>query len=103
MKKVINIHEAKTHLSRLVEQVAAGEELVIGKAGKPLALLVPYLKQQKPRVAGALAGQIVEHEGCWEPDESLLDNEDPLLDRQLLAAEKSPIYKTNLNAGIERE
>ena len=41
MKEVINIQEAKTHLSRYVDKVAAGEELVIGKAGKPLAKLVP--------------------------------------------------------------
>lgn len=39
--KPINIHEAKTHLSRLVERVQAGEEFVIAKAGKPVARLVP--------------------------------------------------------------
>ena len=37
----VNIHAAKTHLSRLVEQAAAGEEIVIAKAGKPMAKLVP--------------------------------------------------------------
>ncbi len=37
----VNIHEAKTHLSRLLEQVAAGERVVISKAGKPIAELVP--------------------------------------------------------------
>jgi len=36
-----NIHEAKTHFSKLVERAAAGEEIVIGKAGKPVARLVP--------------------------------------------------------------
>ncbi len=36
-----NIHEAKTHLSRLVERAAAGEEIIIAKAGKPMARLVP--------------------------------------------------------------
>jgi prevent-host-death family protein len=41
MSKPINIHEAKTHLSRLVEQAAAGREIIIAKAGKPLARLVP--------------------------------------------------------------
>lgn len=39
--KIINIHEAKTHLSRLLERVAAGEEIIIAKAGKPIAKLVP--------------------------------------------------------------
>ncbi len=55
---VINIHHAKTHLSRLVEEAAAGKELVIGKAGKPLAKLVP-LKPLKPvRKPGFLKGKI---------------------------------------------
>ena len=39
---ITNIHEAKTHLSRLIDRVAAGEEIVIGNAGKPVAKLVPY-------------------------------------------------------------
>ena len=40
--KVTNIHEAKTHFSKLVERAVAGEEIVIGKAGKPVARLVAY-------------------------------------------------------------
>jgi len=44
-----NIHEAKTHLSRLVERVAAGEEVVIAKAGKPVAKLVPYREEAPPQ------------------------------------------------------
>ena len=51
MRKV-NIHEAKTHLSRLLVRVAAGEEIVISKAGKPLAKLVPYLDNTRDRVPG---------------------------------------------------
>jgi len=39
--RTINIHEAKTHLSRLVEDAAAGEEIILAKAGRPLARLVP--------------------------------------------------------------
>ena len=57
MKKV-NIHEAKTHLSRLVEDVAAGEEVIIAKAGKPVARLVPFEKPAQPRTPGALKGRI---------------------------------------------
>ena len=53
----INIHEAKTHLSRLVDQAAAGDEIVIAKAGKPLARLVP-LTQGGKRKLGAMAGKI---------------------------------------------
>jgi prevent-host-death family protein len=44
----INIHEAKTHLSRIVEDVAAGAEVIIAKAGRPVARLVP-LESQAPR------------------------------------------------------
>jgi prevent-host-death family protein len=62
--KIINIQEAKTHLSRLVEEALAGEELVIAKAGKPLVKLVPF-QAEKPRVLGALRGQLfVEEPGC---------------------------------------
>ena len=55
---VTNIHEAKTHLSRLVEQVAKGKEIIIGKAGKPMAKLVPYLEKKEPRKPGRLKGKI---------------------------------------------
>lgn len=52
----VNIHEAKTHLSRLLEQVAAGERVIISKAGEPIAELVPH--QRKPVVFGGLRGQV---------------------------------------------
>ncbi len=45
--RTINIHEAKTHLSRLVEDAAQGEEIVIAKAGKPVARLVPLPKPER--------------------------------------------------------
>ena len=54
----VNIHEAKTHLSRLVERVAAGEVIVIAKSGKPVAKLVPYLTDDSPRLPGSLRGKI---------------------------------------------
>ena len=54
----INIHEAKTHLSRLVDEVSAGKELVIAKAGKPLAKLVPIRASKAPRKPGYLKGKI---------------------------------------------
>ena len=44
--QTVNIHEAKTHLSRFVEQASHGEEIIIARAGKPLARLVPLLDQQ---------------------------------------------------------
>ena len=55
----VNIHEAKTHLSRLVEKVEAGEEIVIARAGRPVARLVPYRKSTRPRVPGRWRNQIV--------------------------------------------
>lgn len=54
----VNIHEAKTHLSRLVERVEAGEEIVIARAGRPVARLVPYQARTKPRTPGIWKGQI---------------------------------------------
>lgn len=53
-----NIHEAKTHLSRLVERAAAGEEIVIAKAGKPMAKLVPYRVETTPRQPGYWRGKV---------------------------------------------
>ena len=63
----VNIHEAKTHLSRLLERVAAGEQVVISKAGKPIADLVPH---QATRVGfGGLKGQVHYNDDAFaEPD-----------------------------------
>jgi prevent-host-death family protein len=55
---VINIHEAKTHLSRIVEEVAAGKEVVIAKAGKPMARLVPMKQGVTKKHLGLLKGKI---------------------------------------------
>lgn len=52
----INVHEAKTHLSRLLERVAAGEEIVIARSGRPIARLVPFTPE--PRKPGRLKGKI---------------------------------------------
>lgn len=53
----VNIHEAKTHLSKLLARVGAGEEIIIAKAGKPVARLVPVAKQH--RVPGSAKGKII--------------------------------------------
>jgi prevent-host-death family protein len=53
-----NISEAKANLSALIEAVQAGEEVIIGKAGKPVARLVRYQGAAAPRQPGALKGQI---------------------------------------------
>ncbi|HET7892063.1 MAG TPA: type II toxin-antitoxin system Phd/YefM family antitoxin [Candidatus Sulfotelmatobacter sp.] len=53
----VNIHEAKTHLSRLLERVAMGEEVIIAKAGKPVAKLVPLVERPKRRKLGSAKGE----------------------------------------------
>jgi prevent-host-death family protein len=55
---VVNIHEAKTHLSRLLERVSAGEEIVIAKAGRPIARLVRYDESDEPRKLGGWEGRV---------------------------------------------
>lgn len=69
MATAFNIHEAKTHFSSLVERVERGEELVISRAGRPVARLVPIAQPNEgDRVPGARAG------GMWMAD----DFDDPL-------------------------
>ena len=55
---VINLYEAKTNLSSLVDRAAAGEEIVIAKGGRPLARLVPLNRRTTPRPLGLRAGQV---------------------------------------------
>ena len=55
---ITNITEAKAQLSALIEKVLAGEEVIIGKAGKPVAKLVRYERSMNRRQPGALKGQI---------------------------------------------
>jgi prevent-host-death family protein len=59
MTVTVNIHEAKTHLSRLVEQAAKGQEFVIAKAGKPMVRVVPIAPPPAKRRLGTLAGKAV--------------------------------------------
>jgi len=56
--QTINIHEAKTHLSKIIERVAHGESFIIGKAGRPMAVLSPFVASSKPRKPGSLKGKI---------------------------------------------
>jgi prevent-host-death family protein len=66
----VNIHEAKTHFSRLVERAEAGEEIVVARAGKPVARLVPYEAEKRPSLWGVWEGQVVIHEDFDElPDD----------------------------------
>jgi len=54
-----NIHEAKTHFSKLLERVLNGEEVIIAKAGKPVARILPVASNISPRVPGVDKGKIV--------------------------------------------
>jgi prevent-host-death family protein len=64
----VNIHEAKTHLSKLLQRVAVGEEVIIAKAGKPVARLVAIKDRKRKRPLGLAKGEI------WVAD----DFDDPL-------------------------
>lgn len=69
--QIVNIHEAKTNLSKLIEKTAKGEEIIIAKAGKPKAILSPYKKKIKPRKPGALKGKIFVPDDFNEEDEEI--------------------------------
>jgi prevent-host-death family protein len=76
----VNIHEAKTHLSRLLRKVAAGEEVLISRAGKPVARLVPLAEPQRPRELGRDRGRIwiADDFDAPMPDDFLAEFERPL-------------------------
>jgi prevent-host-death family protein len=58
MAEIVNMHEAKSSLSRLVERALAGEEVVIARNGEPLVRLVPVSKEPKRRIPGRSKGKI---------------------------------------------
>lgn len=65
--KTVKVHEAKTHLSRLLERAHAGEEIVIAKGGKPYARLLPLAGHQPTRKAGTLRGLVDLGDAFFEP------------------------------------
>ena len=73
----VNVHEAKTHLSRLLAKVEAGENVIIARSGKPVARLVGYRREGKPQF------------GSWKGRISLDDSFfDPLPEEELAAWER---------------
>ena len=58
MEKVVDVHDAKANLPRLLERVEAGEEITLARAGRPVARLVAYRRPSEPRVRGLLKGRI---------------------------------------------
>jgi prevent-host-death family protein len=75
--KIVNLYEAKTHLSRLVERAALGDEIVIAKAGRPMARLVSLKRTDAARRPGLWKGKLVIHP----------DFDDPLPEEILVAFE----------------
>ena len=73
MAEQINIHQAKTHFSRLVERAEAGEEILIARAGRPVARLVPLRTRARPREPGLWRGRVHIAPGFDETDDALLD------------------------------
>jgi len=73
MVETVNIHEAKTHLSRLVERAEAGEEVVIARAGRPVARLVPYRARTQARTPGIWRGRAAIGPGFDEADAAIAD------------------------------
>jgi prevent-host-death family protein len=80
--KPVNIHEAKTQLSKLVEAATEGEEVVLARAGKPVARIVPIRKGTGRRTPGALKGKIRFGRG-WNR---------PLTEQELASWEKSSLF-----------
>ena len=80
--QVFNIHEAKTNLSKLIEKTLNGEEIIIAKAGKPVAKLSSYKKKLKPRKGGLLKGKI------WISDD--FDDEDEEINKLFYEGEIFP-------------
>jgi prevent-host-death family protein len=77
----VNVHEAKTHLSRLLARVSRGEEIIIGRAGQPVAKLVPYTAPATRRVLGQAFGEI-----------TIAPDFDQLPDQLARAWEDGPIF-----------
>ena len=70
MTAVVNMHEAKTHFSKLIARVASGEQLIIAKAGQPVALLCPIPDESKTkpkRKAGFAKGLIPDSDALFDP------------------------------------
>lgn len=67
MSDIVNIHEAKTHFSNLIERVLAGEEITIARAGKPIARLTTVADRPPDRVPGMDKGKVIIHDDFDDP------------------------------------
>lgn len=69
--QIVNIHDAKSNLSRLIEKTSKGEEIIIAKAGKPVAKLSAYKEKPKPRKMGLWKGKISIPDNFNDEDEEI--------------------------------
>jgi prevent-host-death family protein len=69
--QTVNIHEAKTTLSQLIERTLKGEDVIIAKAGKPVAKLVAYKEKLKPRKPGLWKGKVWISDNFTDEDEEI--------------------------------
>jgi prevent-host-death family protein len=90
--RTVNVHAAKTHLSSLLEDVLKGEEVIIAKAGTPIAKIVPIERLRQPRQPGTLRGQFWAAPDAWDPD--------PELER--LFYEGDPRFPSTLDQDLDR-
>jgi prevent-host-death family protein len=91
--RTVNVHAAKTHLSSLLEEVEKGEEVVIARAGKPVAKLIAITEQKPRRKLGLLRGKAWAAPDAWDPD--------PELER--LFYEGDPRFPSRLDDDLARE
>lgn len=75
MTLIVNIHEAKTQFSKLINRIGSGEEVIIAKAGKPVAKLVPVKKAVENRLPGSAKGKVVIAKNFDEPLPDYILNE----------------------------
>ncbi len=79
--EIVNVHAAKTNLSRLLTQVEAGQEIVIARAGRPVARLVPFVEEPRRRWFGAMKGEIRILPGFEAADTEIQRDFDESIDR----------------------
>ena len=78
--QITNIHEAKTHFSKLIARVQKGEKIIIGKAGKPIATISAFKQKPQKRTPGLLKGKV------WISDD--FDDEDPEINKLFYGSEE---------------
>lgn len=71
MEKMVNIHEAKTHLSKLLKELGPGDQIILARMGKPIAKIVPLHSESQERPLGFVSGRVTDAFFEPLPDEEL--------------------------------